>query len=387
MRKLLIAVVALLCVSALPAPDQSKLAIHEWGTFTSLQDEAGRSIGNLNADSQPLPAFVHTLRPGQRAVEGKGAPISPNVTMRLETPVLYFHLPGDVRSMKITVRESFRGGWLTQYFPDAVADARGIDSNNLLLAGDTMGSLTWKNLELGAQSAGPKTDSAIWLAPRKVDAANVRTAAGESERFLFDRGVGHIEAPLKITRVGDNLEIRSQIDKSVPMTHGRLKITKLWLLDVNSLQLRAYRSIDGFTVDIDPSKLLATIPANFTDAEHNVPLQPLLDSMHAELVHAGLNGDEADAMLNTWRSAYFDSQGLRVFFIAPRDWTDHYLPLETSVPADLTRVMVARIELVTPEYRALANHVIKNPRDYAAQLTFGGWRFGAPLLQAMSAGK
>ena len=40
-----------------------------------------------------------------------------------------------------------------------------------------------------------------------------------------------------------------------------------------------------------------------------------------------------------------------MFFIVPRAWTDFYLPLEISVPAEINRVMVGRIELVTPEDR------------------------------------
>jgi hypothetical protein len=49
--------------------------------------------------------------------------------------------------------------------------------------------------------------------------------------------------------------------------------------------------------------------------------------------------------------SYFKSPGLRVFFLCPRAWTDYYLPLQISLPAQINRVMVGRIELVTPEQR------------------------------------
>src|ERR1700732_1534358 len=39
-----------------------KLVIHEWGTFTSLQDEDGKAVGGINTDDEPVPAFVHQLR-------------------------------------------------------------------------------------------------------------------------------------------------------------------------------------------------------------------------------------------------------------------------------------------------------------------------------------
>ena len=63
----------LLPISARASTD--KLVIHEWGTFTSLQDEAGRSIGGINNDDEPLPKFVHDLLQGYSGNSyGKGLP-------------------------------------------------------------------------------------------------------------------------------------------------------------------------------------------------------------------------------------------------------------------------------------------------------------------------
>src|SRR5207244_9055267 len=49
--------------------------------------------------------------------------------------------------------------------------------------------------------------------------------------------------------------------------------------------------------------------------------------------------------------AYFKSPGLRLFFLVPRKWTDHVLPLTLSQPADVNRVMIARVELIAPRQR------------------------------------
>ena len=54
---------------------------------------------------------------------------------------------------------------------------------------------------------------------------------------------------------------------------------------------------------------------------------------------------EAEAMLNTWKASYFQKPGLRLFYIVPRAWTDYFLPLEFSVPARVTRVIVGRVDL------------------------------------------
>ncbi|HTU25192.1 MAG TPA: hypothetical protein VMF30_07330, partial [Pirellulales bacterium] len=71
------------------------------------------------------------------------------------------------------------------------------------------------------------------------------------------------------------------------------------------------------------------------------------------LVEAGLFDDEATAMLATWRRPYFTSPGLRLFFVVPRAWTDARLPLRISRPCHVERVLMARIELISPEQRAM----------------------------------
>ena len=57
---------------------------------------------------------------------------------------------------------------------------------------------------------------------------------------------------------------------------------------------------------------------------------------------------------------------MRVFFLVPRAWTDRYLPLSVSVPAQITRVMVGRIELVTPQQRSVLRQI---ERSSAARIT------------------
>src|SRR5688500_14380653 len=56
-----VSVLLLLPLVTLASPDDGQLVVHEWGTFTSLQDEAGRSVGGVNIDDEPLPKFVHRL--------------------------------------------------------------------------------------------------------------------------------------------------------------------------------------------------------------------------------------------------------------------------------------------------------------------------------------
>src|SRR5688572_30551125 len=78
--------------------DSAALVVHEWGTFTSFQDERGGTIAGINVDDEPVPKFVHRLAGipiftprSLPALWSQGAPrCHPDVTLRLETPVLYF---------------------------------------------------------------------------------------------------------------------------------------------------------------------------------------------------------------------------------------------------------------------------------------------------------
>ena len=67
------------------------------------------------------------------------------------------------------------------------------------------------------------------------------------------------------------------------------------------------------------------------------------------LVEKGLKQDEADAMMETWSGTWFE-EGTRIFFILPRSNTDAILPLTIQPqPQELIRVIVGRIEILTPE--------------------------------------
>src|SRR6185503_19990147 len=50
------------------------LVVHEWGTYTVLQDENGKFVGGINTDDEPLTAFVHQLN-GE--LNGPSSPLPP----------------------------------------------------------------------------------------------------------------------------------------------------------------------------------------------------------------------------------------------------------------------------------------------------------------------
>jgi len=122
-----------------PGHGAEPLIVHEWGTFTCMQDESGTALRGINADDEPVPGFVHRSaymiqRAGAIPALSKGiATCHPDVTMRLETPVIYFYPPNGTKPV-VSVSVKFPGGWLTEYFPDAKSDCPGLAEGARVLA-------------------------------------------------------------------------------------------------------------------------------------------------------------------------------------------------------------------------------------------------------------
>jgi hypothetical protein len=318
------------------------MIVHEWGTFTSLQDENGQAIGGVNSDDEPVPGFVHHPVDFVRALAGgKGIPArDPEVTMRLETPVLYFYSAPGAGPEPVDVSVSFHGGWLTEYYPDAEVPAPDLSHH---LTGATTGSLVWHDVHVGVKPSCPATSDVVWSTPRKVGADGVAVGA-ESERFLFYRGVGHVDSPISVKR-----EVDGKVLAISPWSGLGARLP-MWLVDVREDGTLAWRRIG----EKPGSSAPATTAADFPAGEYSIASPGLLHrDMARGLREAGLFPDEAEAMLDTWQLSYFKSPGTRLFYILPRSWTDSVLPLQITGNPTITRVMVGRIELVTPRHRAL----------------------------------
>jgi hypothetical protein len=109
------------------------------------------------------------------------------------------------------------------------------------------------------------------------------------------------------------------------------------------------------------------------------------DSLHQDLedllVSQGLFRDEASAMLETWSDSWFE-EGSRLFYIVPRPFVDSVLPLSIQpAPAQLTRVFVGRIELVTPATEESIQTALAT-RDRTILQKYG--RFFFPIFQIIS---
>jgi hypothetical protein len=369
MRKLMLlavgAGIAILPAAAGAQEAGDRWQIHEWGTFTALQSETGHPLGWINTEDEPVPPFCHRLSHSLLIPVDDLAPAffkdapraHPDVILRLETPVVYFHPPASATlPQKVDFKVEFRGGWLTEYYPDAKVGAPGLATRSFQygrINSGTQGSLEWKGLQIGKEGTFPATEDPVWLSPRRVKAASITAAGGESERFLFYRGVAYSQAPLLVRRSADgtSLFLESWLPDALK-NQLPLRIPRLWLADIREDGTTAFRTLPAQKITTTTIASLTTIPATFEPKDYSMArLGALRSEMHDGLVADGLHPDEADALLNTWDASYFRSSGQRLFFLVPRAWTDCILPLQTSLDADIKRVMIGRLELITPQQR------------------------------------
>jgi hypothetical protein len=322
----------------------SAMEVHEWGTFTSLVDEKGVEQSGMYHEEVGLPGFVYGLRAqgaaGQLGGQEKCAPpgrpskcafstdkefvpfneFNTAVTQKMETPVIYFY--GD-KGEVAHVEVDFPEGMISQWFPKA-------SSVNLHLQEFKKGFMGWdvtlKGVE-DTQNIPVTLANSIWN-PARATKSNVITMGAEDEKFIFYRGLGEFTVPLKITLGLESVTLNNTSSEDVSalvyLLSGKVEGVKKFLI-IPSLKAGEVRTISTSSA---------------------VSTGDLKAEMAKSLVSAGLFQDEALAMLATWNESYFHTEGERLLYILPREWTERILPMRvTPAPAKLERVLVGRVEL------------------------------------------
>jgi hypothetical protein len=339
------------------------LIVHEWGTFTSFSGSDGVRLEFRPLEDEDLPPFVldRFLQSGEVNLFSKS---QIRVRMRMETPVTYFYTD---RERDVNVRVSFPEGLLTEFYPPvAYMEPRYELYQKPALKGS---SLDWGSIHLiptsclRAQVEDPErrrllesllaasltppadekyhyghareTDSALVQVhrPKSNSPASPLAPAGDFfEKFLFYRGVGNFDLPLKLTAAGDGTFVLAN--------SGTDPIRSLFLIDVDGETVRfvAYDEV----ADRDRLQLVQAAEPGTLDG--------LADAVTDALVAEGLYEKEAIAMVNTWRSSWFGERGTRLLYVVPQSITDALLPLDISPkPEKTVRVLVGRMEIMTPE--------------------------------------
>jgi hypothetical protein len=306
------------------------LTAHEWGTFTAIAGTGGQPIDWWPVDlvglfgPPELPGFVEHFRGLPKGIL-RG-------TVRMETPVIYFYSSHET---KVSVRVSFSKGFITEWYPHAtrLQPSTPLSSDALYKPHDD-DSIAWDSITVAPNLAAdfPREKAASrYYAARETSATplSLKAPSGDQrERFLFYRGVSTMFLPLSA--------------KVLPS--GGILFDNLTAQPIPALIVFERRG-DKVGYQLVPSPqdhvVLETPSVSGTINTVRRDLEDLL-------VAQGLYPDEAYAMLETWGDSWFE-EGSRLIYVVPRAYVDSILPLSISpVPAQLSRVFVGRLELITP---------------------------------------
>jgi hypothetical protein len=243
------------------------------------------------------------------------------------------------------------------------------------------GSIEWQvdvlpPAESRALSLFKPDDNLGWLRTRQPSTNAVRTTGGETEGYLFYRGLGAFDPGLKTTvDAAETLHLSNLTGAKIPFfvvfdlsTDGKLR----WSAFPGGIEA-------GARIDVAESSL-KTEPAGFSP--------PLYQAMRTGLSGCGLTDPEARSMVETWWHSYFEDPGLRAFWVLPRETTDRLLPLQVSpAPSEIVRVIVGRSEVLRPRQEATWLAASRQTGEAAQQWNYlvSSDRFGLAISDRVKA--
>ncbi len=386
MKTALFALLSVLASSWLPASETTGYAVHEWGTFTSVQGSDGVQMVWNPFVTPELPSFVYdrtkpAVRPNRSyfsaALLNKSGMAS---LQRMETPVLYFY-SDQPKTVDVTVK--FPQGLVTEWYPQAqdvgpysiIANPVSASAGNPVTKNGPPSPddknlpeslVHWSSVKILPRNqiprfaALPQSDrpSSHYYAARETDAdllqVNAPAASGatfaQQEKFLFYRGVGSFVAPLHVTIDADGKQVHLK-------NTGKENLSHLYLVQIHRTAGN-YVYVDQLGAGEEKSMVLKTDQELLPTVSFNSRLS---ENLKTSLTKEGLFPREAAAMVNTWHDSWFQETGVRVLYTLPGVWTDRILPLTIGPkPEKITRVFVGRAELITPEMeRNLAKEVVR----------------------------
>jgi hypothetical protein len=331
---------------------------HEWGTFTSVVGSDGKLIEGLHHEEEVLPIFVYDLSKVEDIVGSTntsaslvGVPPRPpmtrgffpesmnqmpiptfteRITQKMETPVIYFYTKKEI---DVNVRVDFPNGVISQWYPKISKVNPSVEAKN--------GYATW-DVKVLKDKKGllPLTSgNSIWNPSREVE-SNLVKVNEEQEKLIFYRGLGDFETKLEI----------KEID-------GRLSLTNNSNQDIHGITILNHRSENnnllGHIEILKANSTTKFLTHGKTMVMKNIGnydeyLKAAKSVLVKDLILSGLFEDESKAMVNTWEGGYFQTKGLRVLYVLPREWTEEILPLKFNpAPENLVRTLVGRVEVLT----------------------------------------
>jgi hypothetical protein len=350
--------------SELPAknaePTFAGLTVHEWGTFTSIAGQDGQAVewSPLTGPTD-LPGFVEHFCTPEFKLGLRG-------TVRMETPVLYFY---DSREQQVSVQVNFVKGLITEWYPHASRVEPGANPADWsLFQGHTDGSIAWDAVTVSPSLRAEfprQPQGSHYYAARMTSATPLRVktpAAEQQEKFLFYRGVSTFRVPLSAKLTPDGkVQLANSSAEEIPNTI-------LFERRGDKVGYRIGGAVTKETVLEQPE-----LSGNVDD---------LGRELVGMLIAQGLYADEAQAMVETWRGSWFE-EGSRLIYILPASFVNGIFPLSIHpTPAQIARVFVGRLELVTPATEKAVETAFAS-RNKATLVKYG--RFLEPILSTMMA--
>lgn len=328
----------------------SAMEVHEWGTFTVLSGSHGIQVPWYASfsDLARLPAFVS---PGIGSKAGLAK-------IRMETPVLYFY---PERRQEVTVDVTFTGGTITETFPHSVGGKIEFDPGTMFMSvpGHWTGTLlppTDKAAVAGIPAI-PETDhSEPYGAAREVPDAwifqsDLKEIPGlqnqpqfpQQEKFIFYRGAGGAEIPIRTAMAGDTATVTNY-------SNGSLAFGVALRVRGGKASWVQIPAIPAAPAGDEPAMNSSQVTFPQADRHLDEVESELAGVWKKSLAEDGLTTAEASAMVETWRKTWFRENGDRILSLVPQATVDAMLPLKiTPAPEKTVRVFVARIEMLAPE--------------------------------------
>ena len=376
-RSLIAGVLSLIAAGIAASPgDPSRLVVHEWGTFLAMNGSDGVSLDGMYHEEHALPSFVHARSRDQLRL--------PMSRIKSETPVIYFYTQ---QAQRVQVEVGFPAGLWTQWYPQAVAVAPGIvqtGSPPRTRNGRISWDVTVRPPDARNGTPPAASTDALWNYAREVDAAYV-TASNQSrpgspdewERFIFYRGLGEVPLPI---------QVRLDEGRISASTSEREGLHHLFILNVqNGRGAYSYAT----ALRPDHGSLEQAVPSMNGSLTLDRFVETISADVASRLIASGLYEKEAQAMVNTWKSSYFKTDGVRVLFVLPQSWTDRFIPMRiTPMPQQLVRVMVGRVELLDAARERRAEAAIRDlasaradVRQRAFELLRAEGRYVEPIVR------
>jgi len=331
---------------ALAGPVHKGLALHEWGVWR-VHTDLELAGADMRAVWDGLPKFVY----GQ--VSARDLPT--HWTQRnADKPVIFFHAADPV---DVNLRIDFPGGLPGVWWPGTVSPAV---HDGKLVGNKPFRSLTWdlriKKPRPSQRAEGmPPVDDGHWVKTlRAVKADDVFAQVGEvgfgyeRERFVYYDGLLPRANWVTIQFAKDKISVANQAKHAVfdlTVVDGkadRVRVARLAKLDAGA----AATELRFDTMDLErwPYTGVATLTKQLQDA--------------------GLNEDEAGALVELWRKDLFLTDGITLFYRLPQEEYDRQLPLSvTPRPEKLVRVGLAVHPHVEPDLKERVDALVKDLDD------------------------